>query len=168
RLGESVYLEVIAVDPGAPAPGRPRWFGLDALQPGSPPRLATWVVRSDDIAAGNAASSEALGKIEPMSRGALNWQITVPEDGSLSLGGTAPALIQWEAGAHPASRMPDLGLTLTRLELFHPEPERVSALLSSLDMDGPLVVTALAPGQAPYPAAHIQTPQGLRILSGAC
>ncbi|MEM6489612.1 MAG: VOC family protein, partial [Pseudomonadota bacterium] len=23
------YLEVIAIDPAAPAPGRPRWFGLD-------------------------------------------------------------------------------------------------------------------------------------------
>ena len=23
------YLEIIAIDPAAPAPGRPRWFGLD-------------------------------------------------------------------------------------------------------------------------------------------
>jgi hypothetical protein len=23
------YLEIIATDPEAPAPGRPRWFGLD-------------------------------------------------------------------------------------------------------------------------------------------
>lgn len=29
RLGDDVFLEVIAIDPDAPPPGRPRWFGLD-------------------------------------------------------------------------------------------------------------------------------------------
>ncbi|HSH43331.1 MAG TPA: VOC family protein, partial [Arenicellales bacterium] len=29
RLGDDQYLEIIAVDPDAPAPGKPRWFGLD-------------------------------------------------------------------------------------------------------------------------------------------
>ena len=29
RLGDAVYLEIVALDPGAPPPGRPRWFGLD-------------------------------------------------------------------------------------------------------------------------------------------
>ena len=33
RLGDDVYLEVIAADPRAAAPARPRWFGLDALEP---------------------------------------------------------------------------------------------------------------------------------------
>ena len=36
RLGDDVYLEVIAADPRAAAPARPRWFGLDALEPASP------------------------------------------------------------------------------------------------------------------------------------
>ncbi|MGH6623755.1 MAG: VOC family protein, partial [Burkholderiaceae bacterium] len=29
RLGARCYLEVIAIDPEAAAPARPRWFGLD-------------------------------------------------------------------------------------------------------------------------------------------
>ncbi|MFD0934083.1 VOC family protein, partial [Methylobacterium trifolii] len=29
RLGDALFLEVIAVDPDATPPGRPRWFGLD-------------------------------------------------------------------------------------------------------------------------------------------
>src|SRR5690606_32822306 len=41
RLGNDVYLEVIAIDPGAPAPGHPRWFGLDDAP--TSPLLATWV-----------------------------------------------------------------------------------------------------------------------------
>lgn len=30
RLGDDVFLEVIAIDPGAQRPNCPRWFGLDA------------------------------------------------------------------------------------------------------------------------------------------
>jgi hypothetical protein len=29
KLGARAYLEVIAIDPAAAAPSRPRWFGLD-------------------------------------------------------------------------------------------------------------------------------------------
>ena len=94
RLGDATYLEVIAPDPAAPAPGRPRWFGLDALGPRSVPALSTWVVRSTDIQASAAAASEPLGGIEPMSRGALDWRITIPADGSVPLDGAAPALIE--------------------------------------------------------------------------
>src|SRR5260370_33668721 len=41
RLGASVYLEVIAVNPAGSAPPRPRWFGLDPLAAGSAPTTAT-------------------------------------------------------------------------------------------------------------------------------
>ena len=37
-MAGGVYLEVIAIDPDAPAPQRPRWFGLD--QPALRARLA--------------------------------------------------------------------------------------------------------------------------------
>src|SRR5687767_5483712 len=67
RLGPAAYLEVIAVDPAAPPPGRPRWFGLDALAPDAGPRLAAWVARTDDVAATAAASTVPLGPVEPMS-----------------------------------------------------------------------------------------------------
>ena len=33
RLGPTLYLELIAIDPAAPKPGRSRWFGLDDPQP---------------------------------------------------------------------------------------------------------------------------------------
>jgi hypothetical protein len=49
RLAEDVYLEVIAIDPDAPAPSRPRWFGLDRVGPNDPPRLAAWVARTNDL-----------------------------------------------------------------------------------------------------------------------
>ena len=51
RVGDGVFLEIIAIDPGAPPPPRPRWFWLD--EPAQTARLAGspgpigWVVRTD-------------------------------------------------------------------------------------------------------------------------
>ena len=119
------YLEMIAIDPAAPAPGRPRWFGLDdpALQAmvAQSPRLIHWVARStmldmhrwglitvgqrpgDPIKAGRQTPS-----------GSLSWEILVAEDGRLDCEGALPTLIQWHS-AHPAEAMPDSGVTLQAL-----------------------------------------------------
>ena len=168
RLGDALFLEVIAINPQAPVPGRPRWFGLDRLAPDALPTLSTWVVRTPDIRASVAAAAEPLGDIEPMSRGALDWLITIPADGSVPLDGVAPALIEWQADKHPAARLEDKGLQLVQLEIFHPAPARVEHLLASLELEGMVVVRSLAAGSsgaAPYLRAYIQTPQGLRQLS---
>ena len=165
RLGDSLFLEVIAANPQVPAPDRPRWFGLDHVAPDTLPVLSTWVVRSTDIHASTAAATEPLGIVEPMSRGALDWLITIPADGSIPLDGVAPALIEWHTEIHPAARLEDKGLSLQRLEIFHPAPMRVSRLLASLEVAGPYSVRPLAGGTAPYLMACIQTPQGLRQLS---
>ncbi|MBO0698062.1 MAG: VOC family protein [Zavarzinella sp.] len=161
RLGPSVYLEVIAIDPAAPAPGRPRWFGLDALAPDAEPRLTAWVVRTDDLVAAAAASPVPLGPIEPMARGDLTWRITVPPDGSLPLGGAGPLLIRWESGRHPADRLPDDGYGLVRLEVAHPAPECVAGMLAATRFTGPVTVAA---GAEPRLAAVVATPHGNRWL----
>jgi len=163
RLGESVYLEVIACDPAAPAPQRPRWFELDRLAPDAPPRLATWVARTDDIAAAVQACA-AAGQIEPMTRGELSWRITIPADGSLPAAGAAPTLIQWDALPHPATKLDDLGCHLEALQVFHPDPQGIRATLDAIAFAGPVEVRALPAGAAPRLQARIRTPQGLRML----
>lgn len=165
RLGDSLYLEVISPNPEAPAPGRPRWFGLDNLRPESFPALSTWVVRTTDIRKTAAACSESLGAIEPMSRGALDWLITIPADGRIPLDGIAPALIEWHTDVHPASKLKDAGLGLLKLELFHPEPERINRLISSIELSGPVFVSAIPARAAPHLIAHIKTPKGIIELS---
>lgn len=164
RLGDSLFLEVISPNPKAPAPSRPRWFALDTLSPTATPMLSTWVARTPDIRSTASACTEALGNIEPMSRGALDWLITIPADGALPLNGIAPALIEWQTEVHPASTLQDHGLSLAKLELFHPEPDRISRLLRSLDLEGPLSVSSPSAGRTAYMVAHIDTPQGLRLL----
>jgi len=164
-LGESLYLEVIAPDPAAPSPDRPRWFALDNLHPDSPPALSAWVARTTDINAAAYASLEPLGNIESMSRGTLNWLITIPANGSIPLDGVGPALIEWHTDIHPASKLQDLGLSLNRLEIFHPDPARVSRFISSIGLDGPISLLPPAYGEAPHLVAHINTPHGICKLS---
>jgi hypothetical protein len=160
RLGDSTYLEVIAPDPSAARPSRPRWFDLDNLAADSPPRLAAWVVRIDDIYSARFSCSSILGDILTMSRGHLSWQITVPADGSLPLGGAAPALIEWQVTPHPARALKDRGCSLTSLEIFHPEPLRVQTVLEAVKLAAPVSLRQLSSGAKPYLVARVKTPRG--------
>lgn len=113
-LGPGRYLEVIAIDPDAPQPPRPRWFALD--EPAMRERLARgpalihWVERTDDIEAALALYPEPVEVLDA-TRGELAWKITVPRDGHLPGRGTLPTLIQWK-GPHPADRLPASGCEL--------------------------------------------------------
>ena len=149
KLGPSLYLEVIAANPMAPPPGRPRWFGLDGRQPA--PRLATWVARTDDIRSAPAA----LGKAESMSRGAYQWKLTIPADGRMPFDGVAPALIQWHS-SHPAEKLEDRGCSLLKLELRHPRAAEIRNLFEAHPFN-------VEPGEATL-VAHVQTPAGTRKL----
>jgi hypothetical protein len=166
RLGETAYLEIIAVDPQGAPPRRRRWFGLAELPADASPRLATWVVGTNDISVAAAASPVDLGVVEPMSRDGLNWLMTIALDGSLPLGGVAPTLIEWPAGTHPTSKMPDMGCSLVRLEGFHPDAEKVRGALNCIDFQGDFSVSPLRTGEPPYLVAHIQTPTGLHRFRG--
>jgi hypothetical protein len=163
-LGDAIFLEVIAVNPNAPAPPRPRWFALDELSFESKPFLGCWVARTEDIHSSLAAASEQLGVAERMSRGKLEWLISIPEDGSLPLAGTAPALIQWHAEMHPAKGMQDRGCRLVKLELMHPEPERLKALIRSLQFAESGAMLSVSEAANPALVAYIDTPLGLRAI----
>ncbi len=165
RLGDALYLEVIAPNPRAPAPGRPRWFGLDTLGDDARPALSTWVARSEHIRAAVAQCPEALGQIEPMSRGDYQWLITVPGDGRVPLDGVAPALIEWRSAVHPAARLEECGCSLVELRLCHPDTARVRRLLATLGLDESVAVSAPVDEASPYVAALIDTPLGRRELS---
>lgn len=164
KLGDAVYLEVISPNPNAPKPARPRWFELDHQESNTPPKLATWVARTTDIHSTLAACSEPLGNVEPMSRGQANWLITIPGDGSLPFSGIAPTLIEWRT-EHPATKLRGVACSLVRLEAFHPEADRISALLKSISVEGEISVAPLPAGEQPYLVATIQTPSGLKKLT---
>jgi Glyoxalase-like domain len=165
RLGEGLFLEVIAPDPSSGPPARTRWFGLDdramraSLAPS--PRLVTWVVRTTDIAASLAGVEGAAGPAVTVTRGALSWLISVPADGSMPFGGAFPTLIEWPAGPHPASRMGDHGCALKSFRVEHPQARRIGAMLAPHFTD-PRV--SIGEGMAPRFEAVIETPHGPRRL----
>ncbi len=171
RLDEAIYLEVIAVDPDAAAPSRARWFGLDDLRRDAPPSLARWVARTGDIGSTAARASEDLGSIETMTRGDLTWMITIAPHGAenthAALGGCAPALIEWRGDMQPASRLHDAGLRLVRLELHHPDPERLQKLLEAIDLDTAFDIVRIERGLRAQLVATIATPRGVRTISSA-
>jgi hypothetical protein len=167
-LGHDVYLEVIAVDPNAEAPLRPRWYGLDdpfviaRLQ--RQPALLTWVVNSTDIESVVAQNSFPFGAITPMCRGDLEWSITIPADGGLPSAGMLPTLLQWRTDDHPASLMADTGCTLQRLELYHPQIEWIESILVGVGAIDCIERNSLVANATPYLVAHIMTPSGIRQL----
>lgn len=166
RLGETTYLEVIAINPAADDPLIPRWFNLDAIESGDVPRLTTWVARTDDIRTLVENASLRFGEVAPMRRGPLNWLITITPDGSMPGGGIVPTLIQWQTERHPATTLPDSGCSLVRLEGFHPDAAAVSDALASLGLAGAIEIGPLGAQEQPYLVAHIQTPSGLKHLGG--
>ena len=129
-LGD-LYLEVIAVDPAAPAPDRPRWFDLDRFT--GPPRLTTWIAATGDMDAALAEGPPGWGDPMALARGDYRWQMAVPQDGRLPFDGTCPALIQWHGTLHPAAALPDLGLRLNRLTVTHPKAPALRAALGLTD-----------------------------------
>ena len=178
RLGRRCYLEVIAIDREAPAPMRPRWFGLDdgvtQATLAQSPALITWAVRCDSLAAACARVPE-LGEILSMSRGPLRWKISVPDDGSLPWGGVLPTALQWESGevadddeadapGHPCEMLEDRGCELVRLDLSHPAAvlgtQGIVSRFRELRILGPV---ELKPGPREL-AATIRTPRGEVVL----
>ena len=160
-LGDNFYLELIAIDPTALPPGRPRWFALDRLQTPDRPRLIHWVARSADIERDAAGSAEPPGEILSMERGDYRWRISVPADGHLPGEGLVPTLIQWDVPHHPAARLPDSGCRLMKLEGFHPQPARIRAALDSLGLGSRLDVHPCGNGEPVQLVAYIRTPGGL-------
>ncbi len=167
QLGPDAFLEIIAIDPDADQPARPRWFHLDdpivqALI-AQQPRLLTWVVRTDDIEAATKASPIAVGEIKEGRRGDLVWQITVPKDGSMPEDGLFPTLIQWPDSLMPngpASNMADLGCTLESLHIAHTDPERFGTALGAIGAGGLAEIDTASEEIPPGLTAWITSPKG--------
>ncbi|NNK78223.1 MAG: VOC family protein [Litoreibacter sp.] len=158
-LGPELYFEVIAIDPDAPAPDRPRWFALDHFS--GPPRLTNWILKTPDMAAALAQLPDGFGEVMHIARGDLRWQMAVPATGVLPWGGWAPALIQWEGDTHPAARLPDQGIRLKSLTLRHPQAVEMAELLAPLM---PRDTALFEPAPTPGLRALFETPDGERTL----
>ncbi|WP_284616077.1 VOC family protein [Aquabacterium humicola] len=121
------YFELIAIDPDAPPPGRPRWFGLDrtALQAAlrDSPRLVQLVARTNNaemlrwgLINRGIDPGRPLAAERETPAGLLRWRIVVRDDGVNACDGLLPTLIEWQ-GAHATEAMPDSALRLAGVRL---------------------------------------------------
>ena len=156
-LEDGLYLEVIAVDPEAPAPGYPRWFDLDRFS--GLARLQTWICAVDDLDAAVVQYPRA-GAPVALARGDLRWRMAVPEDGVLPWDNRFPALIEWQGAAHPVARLEASGARLERLVVCHPEAAALGAALGPVLRDARVV---FEPGASSL-RAEIATSGGLKVL----
>ena len=162
RLGDRVFLEVLAIDPDGTKPARPRWFDLDniALQAEltERPRLIHWVARTTDVERAAARCPIPLGAVHSLARGDYRWRITITDDGKPPAKGIVPTLIQWDVAAHPADSLPESGVSIAAFAAAHPEPETIRSPLAALGLSGVLPVT-----YDPYArlAAMLRTPRGV-------
>lgn len=163
------YFEIIAIDPQAKAPGRPRWFDLDdpelQLAVRQQPRLVHFVARSLDASSALKAlhnlgidRGPLIHAERPTPEGLLRWQISVRNDGQRLFYGALPTLIQWESG-HPADAMPDSGVALQSLHASHPRLADLQAAHAAIGLEG----VTLEQGP-PNLVATLNTPKGIVIL----
>ena len=165
KLGDKVYLELIAIDPSLPRPARPRWFELDdpklALTLGEKPRLIHWVARTSNLEGLIARAKHDVGEVHPMSRGDFKWRMTIPDDGHRPGGGVLPTLIQWDVPKHPADGLPNDNVSVVELAASHPDPQSIRKSLSALGLGDAIRVTYGSPVRL---AAMLRTPRGLVTL----
>lgn len=158
-LGPGEYLEVIAPDPTAPKPKHPVWFGLGQA---TTPRLGNWIVRVPELTKALETATPEAGESVLMERGDLKWHIAVPPDGTVPKGGAYPTLIEWQGTApHPSTRLTDLGVRLTGLDISHPQAAYLTETIGQ-SLNDPRI--RFHPGALALQAIF-STPHGPRTLS---
>ena len=127
KISESVYLEVISIDPKSTTRKSKRWFNLDCPKLQSKlkksPQVIGYVIESDN--------KKILKYYEPFfksSRGKYKWQFSMPSTKSNNLvdqsyqNGIMPSLISWESGK-PINKMKNNHLDLQKLEIIFTESQ---------------------------------------------
>ena len=127
KINQSVYLEVISIDPNSVIIKSKRWFNLDCpklqSQLKKSPQVIGYVIESDD--------KKILKYYEPffkVSRGEYKWQFSMPRTKTNNLvdqsckNGIMPSLIKWDS-EKPINKMKNNHLDLQKLEIIFTESQ---------------------------------------------
>jgi hypothetical protein len=167
QLEDSVYLEIVALDPRGDRPARARWFGLDDQKKvradwDEGRRLRGFVARTDMIDVVLAGREHIFGRKIALPMADPSFDLAIPDDGSLPLDGAAPSIIDRRGKPRSMATIADLGARLRSFSLEYPDPATVLALYRDLEIDRP---PSIVRGSALRYRAQIETPGGVRELS---
>lgn len=167
QLGNSVYLEIVALDPYGTESGRSRWFGLDDQESvrsdwNEGRRLRGWVASTDVIDSVVSNHRAIFGDKIPLPTANPTFDFAIPEDGSLPLDGAAPSIIDHRGDPTSMASIPDLGARLLSLTLEHPNSATIETFYRELSIDHP---PAIVHGPKVRYRAQIETPTGLKELT---
>jgi len=162
-LGDGVYLEWVAAEPGAEEPGglSATVFGVDRVREA---QLVSWCARVEDLE-GVVGRAQVHGlEIGSVLKGGrdrpdgtrVEWRVTDPRLDRA--GGLLPFLIDWGSSPHPSEDLPggaQDGLWLSGFWIEHPEPEDLRRRLQILKVE-----VEVRAARAPALVAQLSTPRG--------
>lgn len=167
RLGGTIYLEIVALDPLSDLPEKARWFGLndqgkvrrewDAGQ-----RLRGWVARVDNMDRVLNGREAIFGRKVALPLSDPSFDFAIPLGGSLPLNGAAPSLIDRRGKPRALEQIAERGARLSTFTLEHPEAHAIALQLAAIGID-PLL--KIREGMEFRYRAQIHTPGGLRELT---
>ena len=160
RLGERVFLELIAPAPALPSGGLAR-----QLAQLHEPTLLMWAARIPDAAAAGVRAKAAGftatvvdGHRARPGGGLVRWKsLFVSGHGAGTL---VPFFIEWDDAYHPAEDATP-GLALVSFSIETPAPERLRAILAALE-----VKVSVRKGRRDRLRAVLDTPRGRVVLTG--
>ena len=100
-----------------------------------------------------------------MTRGNLNWNFAIPDDGRLLAGGILPYVMQWHVAPHPAAQMPDCQCRLKSIEITHPFSGWITKTLDGISVGDQVRVFSAEKDQGPELKVEIATPNSTIVLS---
>ena len=142
NLGNSCYLEILAIDEENLSIPAPRWMGIDFLEK---PQITRWCLKSDNLTKDSQivkAHQAEMGLIQggqrKMTNGKLlTWEMILPVPSPQVE--IVPFMTDWQhSEIHPTDTMPTeyefLGLRFT-----HPDPHSLTAVLDQLNLEVDIV-----------------------------
>ena len=163
NLGNTCYLEILAIDHDNVDFMGSRWMGIDMIQE---PKITRWSLKSNRLQSDSKILSQYspdLGIIDNGSRKTmdgllLSWEMILPA--STPEVELLPFMTDWsESEMHPTDSLAQRCF-LQNIELYHPDPSMYQPVLSDLAIDIDIKKSDL-----PGIAINVNTPSGPKRLS---
>jgi len=161
KIGAQSYLEILAPDPENKDVDPLRWMGIDLIEE---PVITRWAINSDNISLQAKTLQDYrpdYGSVQEGSRAlsdgsTLRWALTDP------LGQPAvevvPFLLDWKDSIHPTVHL-NQECTIIDISLYHPDPSKISPILSQLDLD-----MTIQKGTTESISITLETPKGQVLI----